>query len=539
MFPVILLGLLLVAESDEVSSRTHKSKLSEMKRPKMKWNSREIEKGNATDALDEVTSSGHLIMPFETSNDDPPYPAEKIAQIKAQLSNFKDAATAKIRTQLERFDAVSQWDDMSTADRVTISLAVTAVAGNLDKLANAKDDPIGALQGTINILGGFAAMTGPQGQVASIVLGFVSSFLGLFGNTKQEKSLDQIVREQIDDALKAFGDKLLLDEAAGVVTAFQVSKAFLDPLTQSNDDLSDVTLNAINCNVPITQHVDFMGTLESQIRTLFDATDPLDAKKCIKYIELYAKIAVMKDALVGQTAALIPNSEKVLQTSVLAVQQSLRQSTKALFQFLYNSDPNQKVLPYYDVDLSVVTDSYAIQVLGIADYDRSLKGERRLRYTYSHVSYYLDWKTGLYPVHALGSKALGTRSNKDTGPIWKLRPHGNNLFSIVNRRGCSDKPPSEWCDAFLSWEEVKGDVLVKLSTDKPVIWQIQKAGDKGRLQIIRNKWGCSSGDARCDMILYVTKVSYMIAFRPPVSAEKFVAAITTTSPGHGFYWSVQ
>lgn len=416
--------------------------------------------------------------PFSVPSSDP---AEKIAQIIGQLSNFKDTATAKIRTQLQRFDAVSEWNGMSTADRVTISLAVTAVAGNLDKLANAKDDPIGALQGTINILGGFAAMAGPHGQVASIVLGFVSSFLGLFGNTKQEKSLDQIVREQIEDALKAFRDQLLLDQAAGVVTAFQVSKAFLDPLTQSDDDLSDVTLNAINCNVPITQHVDFMGTLESRIRTLFDTTDPLDAKKCIKFIELYAKIAVMKDALVGQTAALIPNSEKLLQTSVLAVQQSLRQSTKALFQFLYNSDPAQKVLPYYDVDLSVVTDSYAIQVLGIADFDRSLKGVKRLWYTYSHESYYLDWKTDLFP--ALASKAIGTPSNSDTGPIWKLRSHGNNLFSIVNRRGCSDKPPSEWCDAFLSWEEVKGDVLVKLSTDKPVIWQIQNAGDKGRLQM--------------------------------------------------------
>lgn len=537
MFPVILLGLLLVAESGEASSRTrHKSKLREMKRPK-KWNSREIEKGNATDALDEVTSSGHLIMPFETSNDDPPYPAEKIAQIKAQLSNFKDTATAKIKTQLQRFDAVSQWDDMSTADRVTISLAVTAVAGNLDKLANAKDDPIGALQGTINILGGFAAMTGPQGQVASIVLGFVSSFLGLFGNTKQEKSLDQIVREQIDDALKAFRDKLLLDEAAGVVTAFQVSKAFLDPLTQSDDVLSDVTLNAINCNVPITQNVDFMGTLENEIRTLSDATNPLDAKKCIKYIELYAKIAVMKDALVGQTAALIPDSEKVLRTSVLAVQQSLRRSTKALFQFLYNSDANQKVLPYYDVDLSVVTDSYAIQVLGIADYDRSLKGVRSLRY--SHLSYYLDWRTGLYPGDEARSEALGTRSTSDTGPIWKLRPHGNNLFSIVNRRGCSDETPSEWCDAFLSWEEVKGNVLVKLSTGKPVIWQIQNADDRGQLKVIRNKWGCSSGDARCDMILYVTKMRKTISRHPPFTVQVFIASLTTTYPGNSFYWSVQ
>ena len=201
------------------------------------------------------------------------------------------------------------------------------------------------------------------------------------------------MREQIDDALEEFYEQLLFDEAAGIVTAFQVSKAFLDPMTQSDEDLSHVTLNAINCNVPITQHVEFMGTLDSRIRTLFDTTDPLDAKKCIKYIELYAKIAVMKDALVGQTAALIPNSEGVLQRSVLAVRQSLRNSARALFEFLYSSDPNQKVLPYYDVDLSVITDTYAIQVLGIADYDRSLKGLRSI--SHSLLPSYLDWETGI------------------------------------------------------------------------------------------------------------------------------------------------
>ena len=365
---------------------------------------------------------------------------------------------------------------MSTADRVTVSLAVTFIATNLDKVANVKDDPIGALQGTINIIGGFAAMVGPHGQVASIVLGFVSSILGLLGNTKQEKSVEQIVREQIDDALEAFHDQLLFDQAAGVVTAFQVSKAFLDPMTQSDKDLSDVTLNAINCNVPITQHVEFMGTLDSRIRTLFDTTDPPDAKKCIKYIELYAKIAVMKDALVGQTAALIPSSEEVLQGSVLAVQQSLRESAKALFEFLYSSDPDQKVLPYYDVDLSVVTDSYAMKVLGIANYDRSLKGLRSFSHSLLQMQY-LDWRTGIdLAPEQVGtkSKAFGTLGTSDT-PIWKLRPHGNKLFSIVNKRGCSDKPPSQWCDAFLSWEDVEGTVRVKLSTDKPVIWQIQHA----------------------------------------------------------------
>lgn len=42
-----------------------------------------------------------------------------------------------------------------------------------------------------------------------------------------------------------------------------------------------------------------MGILESWIWILFDIIDLLDVKKCIKYIEFYVKIVVMKDVLVG------------------------------------------------------------------------------------------------------------------------------------------------------------------------------------------------------------------------------------------------
>ena len=410
-------------------------------------------------------------------------PAGKISQIRGKLSDFKDTATAKIGPILNKFDAVSDWNKMSTADRVTVSAALNAVAGNLDKLANAKDNPIGAIQGTINIIGGFAAMAGPHGQIASIVLGFVSSFLGLFGNSREEKSMAQIVREQIDDALEAFRDELLFDKAAGVVKEFQMSKVFLDSIAQSDDgegDLSD-DITTIYCSIPVLRNVDFMGTLENRIRAVFDATVPRDAARCIKYIELYAKIAALKDLLVGQLAALVPDSKRRLRNAVLAVQTSLREESKALVEFLYSSDPDQKVLPYYDADLSLVTDAYAIKVLGISDYDRSLKGLRSLSHHVVQMDY-IDWGTGniIQDVPSATSRAVARHTSTFTR-IWYLRPHGNNLFSIVNKRGCSDDPPSQWCDAFLSWEELDGTVLVTLSKEKPVMWQLEEISSSWRV----------------------------------------------------------
>ena len=55
--------------------------------------------------------------PFSVLSSDP---TEKLAQIRNQLSNFKDTATDKIKTQLEKLEAVDQWNKMSTGDRVTV-----------------------------------------------------------------------------------------------------------------------------------------------------------------------------------------------------------------------------------------------------------------------------------------------------------------------------------------------------------------------------------------------------------------------------------
>ena len=88
---------------------------------------------------------------------------------------------------------------------MTVTQTLQSAASNIDKFANAGDDPIGAVQGALNMVGQFAALAGPKSHIVAVALSFVSGFLSLFGaGGKKKKSIGQIVREEIDEALGHF-----------------------------------------------------------------------------------------------------------------------------------------------------------------------------------------------------------------------------------------------------------------------------------------------------------------------------------------------
>ena len=64
-----------------------------------------------------------------------------------------------------------------------------SAASNIDKFANAGDDPIGAVQGALKMVGQFAALAGPKSQICAVALSFVSGFLSLFGAEGKKKKI--------------------------------------------------------------------------------------------------------------------------------------------------------------------------------------------------------------------------------------------------------------------------------------------------------------------------------------------------------------
>ena len=341
-----------------------------------------------------------------------------------------------------------------------------SAASNIEKFAKAGDDPIGAVQGALNMVGQFAALAGPTGQIVAVALSFVSGFLSLFGiGGKKKKSIGQIVREEIDEALAQFYEQDLSNQARGIAKTFDVSKAYVDRLAQSGNKLTVTQAGSLERNVPLYLGLEFMGTLSSEIERLLRANKRNEAKKTLRYIELYAKMAVLKDVIMQEVATLLPDELEPNRQAMFAAQNVLRGQQKELIQFLragrFDKSHNKMAVNYFDPDENPVTDAYMTAVLKIPDYDRSMagiwcltpliKGERELPITWLRLGY------------GFGGPYI---TLKNEGCFWKLIPHGNHLYTVVNTYG--GRKYANY-GKYLSFNRSSGCLTV---TDEADLWEI-------------------------------------------------------------------
>ena len=346
-----------------------------------------------------------------------------------------------------------------------------SAASNIEKFTKAGDDPIGAVQGALNMVGQFAALAGPTGQIVAVALSFVSGFLSLFGiGGKKKKSIGQIVREEIDEALAQFYEQDLSNQARGIAKTFDVSKAYVDRLAQSGNKLTVAQAGSLERNVPLYLGLEFMGTLSSEIERLLRANKRNEAKKTLRYIELYAKMAVLKDVIIQEVATLLPDELEPNRQALFAAQIGLRDQQKNLIQFLragrFDKSHNKMAVNYFDPDVNPVTDAYMTAVLKIPDYDRSMagiwcltpkiEGERELPITW------------LRPFRS--GRPLIIRKNE--GCFWRLIPHGNYLYTVVNTYS---GPEYAYYDQFLSFDRSSGCLTVK---DEADLWEIYGVDQK-------------------------------------------------------------
>ena len=342
-----------------------------------------------------------------------------------------------------------------------------SAASNIEKFANAGDDPIGAVLGALNMVGQFAALAGPEGQIVAVALSFVSGFLSLFGTGgKKKTSLGQILREE----LAQFYEQELRNQALGTAKTLDLLKAFVDTLAQSGNKLTNAQAQSLQINVPVYLGSPLMGTLQSEIERLLRANKRNEAKKTLRYIELYAKMAVLKDVIIQEVATLLPDELEPNRQALFAVQIGLRDQQKNLIQFLragrFDKSHNKMAVNYFDPDVNPVTDAYMTAVLKIPDYDRSMagiwcltpeiEGERELPITW------------LRPFRS--GRPLIIRKNE--GCFWRLIPHGNYLYTVVNTYS---GPEYAYYDQFLSFDRSSGCLTVK---DEADLWEIYGVDQK-------------------------------------------------------------
>ena len=397
-------------------------------------------------------------------------PTAAINSLQSSLTDLGPAAkTAK--TGLAKMTA--NFAAKPFPERAFITTALWTASRNIGSFANAKEDPMGAVVGAVNIVASFAAVFGPTGMLVSAGISFFAGILSMFGKGPQRKSVGEIVREQIDDALKDFEDKSLTDKAQGAIEALSHSKAFLDGVASTGDTISDSEANSLSSHVPAYYGIEFMATLSSVIRRLINNNNVKEAKKCLKYIELYATMATIKDLTLQQFATLLPDSHKNIRFGIYAVQESLREGQASLFGFLYKSEVGNKILPYFDPDIYIITDKYMSKLSKIPNYDRRLAGTYCLTYKSETKS-----MTFVSSPKQFAFKHPFVTVKPGNNCFWKLVPHGKSLFSIVNRRNCAKDKKN--CGSMLSFEERHGgsNTRVNIDHENPVLWEIMGGKQK-------------------------------------------------------------
>ncbi|KXJ13442.1 uncharacterized protein LOC114575162 [Exaiptasia diaphana] len=397
-------------------------------------------------------------------------PSKLISDVKNKLAGFTGPLATRVKTKVTELN--TKWKTMKDSDRQSIMGTLGVVASNIEKFGDAGSNPIGAVQGAVNIIGAVATFFGPVGQLASIGLSFVSSLLGLFGQGPKPRPIGEIVREQIDEALEKYRDESLTDKASGLIKAFRGSKSYLDGAAESGKLLSKEEMIVASARVPMTQGSEFIGELTTVIEKIFKNSKPSEAQKCIKYCELFAQLAGLKDMILTQMISLAGNEMENDVRGLMSYHRDFREAARVLLEPLFTIKFGQKVLPYFDPDISVITDSYATSVLDLGKYDRSRAGMYCLMTQSGGKFKDLVWSAEKEHFHVTGKPYTTLASENNNNCYWKLVPHGNHIFSIVNKKGCDSTPPGHWCGSVLSFDILEDGGIVNIEPTDGIMWTI-------------------------------------------------------------------
>ena len=368
-------------------------------------------------------------------------------------------------------ELMEKWNTLSFGDRADMTKTLQSAASNIEKFAKAGDDPIGAIQAALNMLGQFGALSTLQTVAIPGLSFFVSGLLSLFGvGGKKKKSIGQIAQEEIDQVLAQFPEPVLFiknSKHGGLGKQFDVLKAYVDRVAQSGNNLTVAQAESFEQKAPLYVGVALMGTLTKEIERLLKANKEDEAKKTLRYIELFARMAVLEDVIWQELAFLLPHK----------LQQELRQiffrehsQHNKLLKFLRAGRVDKIALSYFDPDVYPITDAYMTAVLKIPDYNRALAGKWCLTPVIGRaLKLAITWKAVHPKLMANGHPYITLAESNEQACFWKLIPHGNSLYTVVNTYG---GPRHEFYGQYLSFDILHGYGSRMAVKNKAVLWEI-------------------------------------------------------------------
>ena len=405
-------------------------------------------------------------------------PEATISLLQDELSTLGDKADGAKKGLMK---IRNKWSKFSVADRAVLSEALQSSVGNVKTMANFANDPLEAMKAGMTTISQFSQLTGPKGQIASEILSFISGFISVLG-AKEEKSVGEVVREQIDEALTKYREQTLVDEGKGVAQLFDTSKHYVDSLARRAETLTKDQAQVLGSQVPLYNGLKFMGKLMGFIEDEIKENSRDKGRKALVYIALYCKLATLKDLIVTQTAALLPDELAPNRDALIYTMKQLRNQQKNILKFLFEGDVKNNLMRHWDPDEYPATDHYLLNVLGVPNYARgplngiycmapSVKGKSLQTVGWSREDSRRMQNSKPY------------LEFKDQGCSWKFVPHGNQLYTIKNWYKC---PGYDWCGAYATFHSYEDqgwlgtsmvDTRLHLDTS-PMLWQIDGSKQK-------------------------------------------------------------
>ena len=343
-----------------------------------------------------------------------------------------------------------------------MTMALISAADNIPKIANANNNPVGAVQGVLSLMASISQVVSPIGQKLSIGFMLFSSLLSLVGLGKKPKPIGEIVREQINEALDEFYDRQISDEASAAIYQFEKSSNYVDGVGRYTDKVSEKDVGPLLRNAIHVKDVRVMGLLATQIDKMKRENNLKNAKKCFKYVHLYLTLSTFSQEIMTKLIALIPGTLfPATIRGYLSAQEGLIDANRKMIKFLHDPNERSKLMPYFDGEKYPIITDYMKKILKIPR-PNHFPGSGYCITAYGWGRNYLGkfYKERVYPhmSHPLG------QVSRQAYCKWKLYDHGNNIFTII-----SD-------DGMLSYDN--SDIPVaSLEHDDPAMWEILRAGE--------------------------------------------------------------
>jgi len=365
----------------------------------------------------------------------------------------------------------------NNTDRKNAVKMLPIIIDNIDSFAKVKESPNTAMKGVITIIKSLDEIFYLSEMKAMVIIGFISDILEFVGRTRRglTNPLSVVIEEEIDKVSKFHSNKDFVRKARDIMKSLALSKKFLRRLLKYKP--ANKLIPQLPNQISAVKNNKKMAELVKVVKKVFDKNDASTAPIDLQMFEVFAKIVTYYELILMQGIDMLSLRNK-LKLPMMAKRTEFRKMIKAPFERLYIK-ANQtwkygsKFIPYFDHDVHTITDFYARNILKLASFDQKVADKLHcLRFSSGKD---LVWSK--YEKHfVVTDKPYITIANKSLANCyWKLVPHGQNSYSIVNKDQCQKH--HEYCGAMLSYATRNGKRYVTIDNDHPTLWQINWKGD--------------------------------------------------------------